>query len=84
MKQERVDRDAYVACLTSFFDKYGPIDVESLKLALYLDVANNKHDERPFAYGTLQWRDKRQKVHVLRERWVNSSGVWYTRMVGMI
>jgi hypothetical protein len=84
LKEERVDHDAYVASLASFFDKYGPIQLESLKLTLHLDVLNNRHDDRPFAYGMLRWRDKNQNLHILRERWVNSCGTWYTRMAGLL
>jgi hypothetical protein len=53
LRLEGVDREGYVASLATFFDKFGPIKVESLELTLYLNVAGNNHDDRPFAYGTL-------------------------------
>lgn len=84
LREGSVDHDAYVESLASFFDKYGPIEVESLELKLYLDVKNNKHDDRPFAYGVLQWQDKDGRSHVLRERWVKYGEKWYTRMVGLV
>ncbi len=84
LREGRVDHETYVESLSSFFDKYGPIEIESLELKLYLTVKNNQHDDRPFAYGLLHWQDHDGRPHVLRERWVKSEGAWYTRMVGLI
>lgn len=84
LRTECLDDSVYMTSLASFYDRYGPIVIDSLVLSVYLDVANNRHDDRPFAYGVLHWRDRKCKPHLLKERWVNSSGTWYTRMAGLV
>jgi hypothetical protein len=70
--------------LSSFFEKYGPIQIDSIDLRLYPSAQTNKHDDRSFAYGTVHWQDNQHKPRVLRERWVKSGDEWYTRMVGLV
>src|SRR5256885_2164030 len=84
LKEGRVNFDPYAESLSSFFEKYGPIRVESIKLRLHTNVKTNKHDDRPFASGTLHWQDNKHRHHVLRERWVKSGDKWYTRMMGLV
>jgi hypothetical protein len=84
LREGRVNFGPYAESLSSFFEKYGPIQIESIDLRLYASVQTNRHDDRPFAYGTVHWQDNQHKPHVLRERWVKSADEWYTRMVGLI
>lgn len=84
LREGRVNLNLYAESLFSFFEKYGPIQVESIDLRLYPEAKPNKHDDRPFAYGTLHWQDNKHRRHVFRERWVKVGDTWYTRMVGLV
>src|SRR5439155_15380964 len=61
LREGRVKFGPYADSLSSFFEKYGPVQVEAIDLRIYPHVKNNKHDDRPFAYGTLHWHDNKQK-----------------------
>ena len=85
LREESIDFKTYAASLSSFFKEYGPIRLESVEeLRLFLRAKGNKHDDRPFAYGLVIWKDRKKRQHVLRERWVRSEDTWYTRMVGLV
>jgi hypothetical protein len=84
LRDRRVDHDDFIESLSTFFDGFGPIVVQSLELTMYLNAKNHKYDDRPFAYGLLHWQDKEGRAHILRERWVKSGEKWYTRMVGLV
>jgi len=84
LRGARVEFDKYADSLASFFAKYGPMRIQSVSLELFMNAKGNKHDDRPFAYGTLHWQDNKRKQHTLRERWVKSGATWYTRMIGLV
>ena len=74
----------YADSLGDFKRQYGQVRIWHLDVNLYLDARANRHDERPFAYGYVFWRDDHQAFHVFRERWVLDLGRWYTRVVGLV
>ncbi len=84
-ESQRIRLDNYSEALSSFFEKYGPIAIQSLKLSLHLDVKLNKADAREFANGVLAWHDRQGQSHVFKERWVRANDDnWYTRMIGLV
>lgn len=82
--ERKVDESQYSDSLAAFQQGYGAIDIWHSRVNLYLDVKNNKHDERPFAYVYIFWQDASKAFHVFRERWVLDSGRWYSRVVGLV
>jgi hypothetical protein len=83
-ENSKILRAAYVASLEAFKQRYGTINIVHIRINLYLDVVNNKHDDRPFAYVYVFWQDDKKAFHVFRERWVKDAGRWYTRVVGLV
>jgi hypothetical protein len=85
LREERVKPEAYVASLSSFFDEYGPVAIESIeRLQPYMHVKGNQYDDRPFAFGVIRWQDRKHRHHVFRERWVKWRATWYTRKIGLV
>lgn len=80
----RVDPVRYAESLNAFRRRYGAVDLWHVRVSVYLDVKNNKHDDRPFAYVYVLWQDAQKALHVFRERWVYDRGRWYTRVVGLV
>jgi hypothetical protein len=80
----RIELPQYADSLAAFKDRYGNINILYIQINLHLDVKKNKHDDRPFAYAYVIWQDASHTFHVFRERWVNDSGRWYTRVVGLV
>ena len=81
----KVDFEAYAKSLSSFYKKYGPLELHSLQqFNVHPNVQSNR-DNRDFAYGVVAFDDREHRSHQVRERWVKASdGRWYTRMVGMV
>jgi hypothetical protein len=79
-----VEASQYADSLGAFAQSYGKVEIVHIRLSLYPDARNNKHDDRPFAYAYVFWQDDKKAFHVFRERWVNDSGRWYTRVVGLV
>src|SRR2546425_6773542 len=79
-----VDHDSYTASLQEFKDVYGHIAPRFVEVSLHLDASSNKKDDRPFAYLYVLWQDQTHAFHLFRERWVQDSGRWYTRVAGLV
>jgi hypothetical protein len=43
-----------------------------------------KDDQRDFAYVVVSWKDKSNKFHQFRERWIKDRGKWFTRVIGLV
>ena len=85
LRDGRIAYADYAETLTTFFQKYGPINILSLKVSLHLDVKNSKRGEKDFAYGSVSWKDRENHIREFRERWIRSADdQWYTRMVGLV
>ena len=85
LRDGTVNRAKYVQSLSAFFKRFGPIAVTTIDdIEVFSKVTNNPHDGRDFAYAVVVWQDKRHERHLLRERWVKSSGHWYSRRVGLV
>ena len=82
--EDKVDGERYKTSLGVFYHHYGPVNPKHVDVSLYLDAKGNKHDDPPFAYVYIFWKDKRYQFHVFRERWVKQEGDWYTRVVGLV
>jgi hypothetical protein len=80
----RVQLLVYSKQLRAFKEVYGTIKPWHIRISLHLDASSNKHDARPFAYVYVIWQDQAHGFHLFRERWVKSSGRWFTRVVGLV
>jgi hypothetical protein len=80
----KVELGLYGKSLGAFKQRYGNVSIWHVKINLHLDPHNNKRDERAFAYVYVFWQDDHKAFHVFRERWVEDSGRWYTRVVGLV
>ena len=80
----KVSEAHYVESLAAFKKRYGAIQIWYVRTSLHLDPSGNKHDDRPFAYAYVFWQDDHKGFHVFRERWVQASGRWYTRVAGLV
>src|ERR1700736_840757 len=81
--QSKIEFPTYADSLGSFKERYGAIGIEHIRISLYPD-ARGKNADRPFAYAYVVWQDAKKDFHVFRERWVQDSGRWYTRVVGLV
>ena len=83
-EQNKVDEQVYADSLRHFKEVYGKIEPWYVRLSLHLDASTNKHDDRPFAYVYVVWKDQAHAFHMFRERWVQDAGRWFTRVVGLV
>jgi hypothetical protein len=83
-EQSRVELPGYADRLHAFKEVCGSIRPWLIRISLHLDASSNKHDKRPFAYVYVIWQDERHGFHLFRERWVQHSGRWFTRVVGLV
>lgn len=85
LRENRVDFKVYADSLATFFERFGPIEIERIAdLKPHLREKSPLYRDRPFAFGMVVWRDRENGEHVFRERWVKARGTWYTRMVGLV
>ncbi len=77
----KVDFDGYRDSLTTFKQRYGGVTILLIDIG---EIHTGKHDQRPFAYASVIWRDRLEDFHVFRERWIFDNGRWYTRVVGLV
>jgi len=77
----KVDFDCYRDSLTAFKQRYGDVSILLIRIG---EVHKGKHDQRPFVYASVIWRDRLEDFHVFRERWIFENGRWYTRVVGLV
>jgi hypothetical protein len=82
--KDKVSINDYTESLREFKVRYGVISTWYIRVSLHLDASRNKHDDRPFAYVYILWQDAHNGLHLFRERWVQDSGKWYTRVVGLV
>jgi len=82
--QARVERQAYTDSLRRFQEVYGKIEPWYIRISLHVDASSNKHDARPCAYVYVVWQDQAHAFHMFRERWVQDSGRWFTRVAGLV
>jgi hypothetical protein len=80
----RIEEESYVDSLKRFKQVYGRIDPWYVRLSLHLEGASKQKDARPFAYVYVVWQDQAREFHMFRERWVQDSGRWYTRVAGLV
>lgn len=74
----------YCRTMHDFFGAYGPIEeVKILKLSVYPGT-DAKDDQRDFAYVVISWKDKLNRFHHFKERWIKDQGKWFTRVVGLV
>lgn len=83
-ENSKIELAKYAASLAAFEQRYGTIRICYVRINLHLNVRTNKQDDRPFAFAYVVWQDDKGVVHMFRERWVNESGRWYTRVVGLV
>ncbi len=77
----KVDFDVYRDSLMTFKQRYGEVTILLIDIG---EIHTGKHDQRPFAYASVIWRDRLEDFHVFRERWIFDNGRWYTRVVGLV
>jgi hypothetical protein len=75
---------SYADSLRAFRQHYGQVNIWHVRINLYTEDRNHKHDNRPFAYVYVFWQDHQKAFHVFREHWVRDGGRWYTRVVGLV
>lgn len=83
-EQSKVDLPIYTEGLQAFKEAYGAIHPWYVRISLHLDASSSKGDGRPFAYVYVIWQDDSHGFHLFRERWVRQSGLWFTRVVGLV
>jgi hypothetical protein len=80
----RVEEQTYADSLKRFKEVYGKVEPWYVRLSLHSEGAPKQRDDRPFAYVYIVWQDQTHGFHMFRERWVQDSGRWYTRVVGLV
>lgn len=83
-EQAKVERQTYTESLRRFRGVYGQVAPWYIRISLHPDAAANKRDSRSFAYVYVVWQDQARGFHMFRERWVQDSGRWFTRVVGLV
>lgn len=82
-----LDFDIYARQMREFKGVYESINIRPRHThiaLLQLTPTPRQQDKRPFAYIHLFWHDGHNRFHMLRERWIEHEGKWYTRMAGLI
>ena len=74
----------YSENLRAFKEAYGTIKTWHIRISLHLDGSSNKADRRAFAYVYVVWQDAAHEFHMFKERWVKDSGLWYSRVLGLV
>lgn len=80
----KCERTPYVNSLKAFKRHFGSVTPTRIEPSVHMDASTNKHDDRPFAYVQVEWRDSRNEEHSFRERWVKDAGRWSTRVAGLV
>src|ERR1700722_13704446 len=72
-QHSRVEEHQYVKSLVEFLDHFGTIDIQIIKIELYLGVQAGAGIQ-DCAYPLIVWKDSRHVPHLFRERWVKEGG----------
>jgi hypothetical protein len=74
----------YSQTLRDFFEAHGPVEqVKILKISIHSGISI-KDDQRNFAYVVISWKDKSNRFHQFRERWIKDREKWFTRVIGLL